>query len=231
MNKKLFAAGNFAIAFVFGLICMVSSFSSFSNVVLTEAGEDIAAGVFFLLFSLVFLALAVAGVALLIVSFIRKKEFKVPFVAIVSIAIAGVFLLGYGLMVTILDIKTAVNWLEHVGEETADKYNTYYLLRGITALWDMLTIWCIGLVSAALAVLSIVNFKFKKKNKAPEQVEEKPAEPVEEKPAEEAKPAEQYYLNQKQHTPCVLFYYNKIKRVYYSLGGINNEKRFSDNSD
>ena len=68
-----------------------------------------------------------------------------------------------------------------------------------------------------------------KKNKEEVKEVETVVEPTEQ-PAEEAKPAEQYYLNQKQHTPCVLFYYNKIKRVYYSLGGINNEKRFSDNS-
>lgn len=158
----MFVFGGLAISFVIGLFCFVSSFSYFANSTIgNNNGSNIAFGIGYLLIGGLLVLLAIAGIVFLVISILKKKDFKFPIPSVAVLACAAVMFLGYDIMVMVADGKTISALAKNIGEASG-KYDSYYIMRILTALLDIFTNLAVTFIVAALGVLSLITFKKKK---------------------------------------------------------------------
>lgn len=158
----MFAFGGLMISLIIGLFCMVNCFSAFASSALPgNNGNAIAYGVGYLLIGGLLILLALAGVVFLVISLIKKKEFKVPIPAICVLAAAGVLFLGYDIMVMVSNGTGIANAAQNIGQYDG-KYDAYYIMSIVTNLLDIFTVLFITLLVAALGVFSLITIKKKK---------------------------------------------------------------------
>ncbi len=161
MDKKLFAFVALCISLVIGLFCMLSSMSYFASSALPgDRSEVIVTGVFLLLTALGLLGASLAGIALFVIFSLKKKETKLP--SILALACAGILVVVYLTIYTVIDIKNIVDCAKILSDGAGD-FAAYYGMEIFVALCSLFTQAVVSLIVAALAVLSLITFKRKPK--------------------------------------------------------------------
>ena len=165
MYKKMFAFAGLAIAFIVGLLCLVSSFSAFSDVardvaVEANAGSDVAYGIGYMLIGFMLIGASLAGIVLSMIFLIKNKEFKFPIIPIIVLGCAAIMLLGLDIMIMVGSGTSIANAAKRIDGDS--KYDPWYGMIIFTNLVNIFTHLAISLVVAALGVFSMITFKKKK---------------------------------------------------------------------
>ena len=167
MSKKMFAFGGLVLIFVIGLFCMGSCFSYFTNVAFdnaidAKAGNDVAYAIGYLLVSTILLAASVAGIVLMIIFTIKKKELKFPLFSIIVLGCAAIMLISYNIMNIVSNATIISDYARYMKNNDNTEINFSYFMSILSRLLNIFINLAITFIIAALGVLSLVNFQKKK---------------------------------------------------------------------